>query len=150
VAEVTIKNNRIHVNRIVTALDCGQAVNPNGVKAQIEGGTLFGLSAALKEAITVKDGAIQQQNFDSYDLLRMPDAPHLETYILPSDRPPGGIGEAGVPPVAASVANAVFCCHRQTVEEAAIPAGSRAALQPRKLAVNLRYCFVSRGWVLFS
>jgi isoquinoline 1-oxidoreductase subunit beta len=108
VAEVTVSGAGIRVNRIVTALDCGQAVNPNGVRAQIEGGTLFALSAALKEAITVKDGTIQQQNFNDYELLRLPDAPDLETFLLPSQRPPGGIGEAAVPGVAASVANAVF------------------------------------------
>ena len=108
VAEVTVNDGDIRVNRIVTALDCGQAVNPNGVRAQIEGGTLFALSAALKEAITVKDGTIQQQNFNDYQLLRLPDAPDLEIFLLPSQRPPGGIGEAAVPGVAASVANAIF------------------------------------------
>jgi CO/xanthine dehydrogenase Mo-binding subunit len=78
------------------------------VKAQIEGGILFALSAALKEQITVTGGAIQQQNFNSYALLRITDSPALETYVLSSARPPGGIGEAGGPGIAPSVANAVF------------------------------------------
>jgi isoquinoline 1-oxidoreductase beta subunit len=108
VAEVTVEGSHIRVDRIITALDCGQAINPNGVTAQIEGGTLFALSAALNERITVKDGRIQQQNFDAYQLLRLPDAPHLETYLVSSDRPPGGIGEAAMPGPPASVANAVF------------------------------------------
>lgn len=108
VSEVTVEGNDIRVDRIVTALDCGQAINPNGLKAQIEGGTLQTLSAALKEEITIKDGKVQQQNFDTYKLLRLPEAPVLETYILPSERNPGGIGEAAMPLAPASVANAVF------------------------------------------
>ena len=108
VAEVTVKENAITVDRIVTVLDCGQVVNPNGVRAQIEGGTLFGLSGVLKEEITVKDGAIQQKNFDTYKTLRMPDTPTLETYLIDSGRPPGGIGEAAVPLAGPSVANAIF------------------------------------------
>jgi isoquinoline 1-oxidoreductase beta subunit len=108
VSEVTVSNDDIRVNRVITALDCGQAINLNGVKAQIEGGILFALSAALKEQITVTGGAIQQQNFNSYALLRITDSPALETYVRSSARPPGGIGEAGVPGIAPSVANAVF------------------------------------------
>ena len=108
VSEVTVEGTKIRVDRVVTALDCGQAINPNGIKAQIEGGTIQALSAALYEEITVKDGRVQQQNFDTYQLLRMPAAPSLETYIVSSDRPPGGIGEAAMPLAPASVANAVF------------------------------------------
>ena len=108
VSEVTVEGTNIRVDRVVTALDCGQAINPNGIKAQIEGGTIQALSAALYEEITVKDGRIQQQNFDTYQLLRMPAAPSLETYIVLSARPPGGIGEAAMPLAPASVANAVF------------------------------------------
>jgi hypothetical protein len=77
-------------------------------RAQIEGGILFGLSAVLKERITVKDGAIQQQNFNAYDLLRIPDAPDLETYVIESDRGAGGIGEPPVALVGPSVGHAIF------------------------------------------
>ena len=108
VAEVTIAEGRIQVDRLVTVADCGQVVNMNGLRAQIEGGVLFGLSGALKERITVKDGGIEQTNFNAYDLLRMPDAPDLETYVVESDRPPGGIGEPPVALAGPSVANAVF------------------------------------------
>jgi isoquinoline 1-oxidoreductase beta subunit len=108
VAEVTVNGGVIRVDRIVTALDCGQPINPNGVKAQIEGGTLLGLSAALREEITVADGKIQQENFNSYNVLRMPDVPALETYVVSSNRDPGGIGEAASPLPAPSIANAVF------------------------------------------
>jgi isoquinoline 1-oxidoreductase beta subunit len=108
VSEVTVKNSNIVVNRIVTVVDCGQAINPNGVVSQIEGATIFALSAILKERITVMNGVIQEKNFDTYELLRLPEAPLLETFLVASHNDPAGIGEAGVPLVGASVANAVF------------------------------------------
>jgi isoquinoline 1-oxidoreductase subunit beta len=108
VAEVTAQKDRFHVDRIVTVVDCGQVLNANGVKAQLEGGITFGLSAAMREAITIKDGVIQEQNFNSYELLRMPDTPVFETYLVDSHREPGGIGELGVTLAAPIVANAVF------------------------------------------
>jgi isoquinoline 1-oxidoreductase beta subunit len=80
VAEVTVKDDNLRVDRVITVVDPGTVINMNGIRAQIEGAILMGLSAALKERITVKDGMIQQQNFNGYDLLRMPDAPQLETY----------------------------------------------------------------------
>jgi isoquinoline 1-oxidoreductase subunit beta len=108
VSEVAVKDSKTLVNRIVTAVDCGQAINPNGIVAQIEGGILFALSAVLKEQITVKNGVIQQNNFNAYEILRLPEAPVLETFVINSHLDPGGVGEAGVPLVGASVANAVF------------------------------------------
>lgn len=108
VSEVTVKDSKIVVNRIVTVVDCGQAINPSGVVAQIEGATLFALSAVLKEQVTVKDGVVQQKNFNTYEVLRLPEAPALETILVDNHCDPGGIGEAGVPLVGASVANAVF------------------------------------------
>ena len=108
VAEVTVKDASLHVDRVVTVVDPGLVINSNGIRAQIEGATLMGLSATLKERITVKDGMIQQQNFNDYDLLRMPDAPQLETYLVPGGRPPGGIGEPPLALIGASVANAIF------------------------------------------
>lgn len=108
VAEVTVKDGNLQVDRVVTVVDPGRVINMNGIRAQIEGGTLMGLSAALKERITIKDGLIQQQNFNSYDLLRMPDAPQLETYLVEGGRPPGGIGEPPIALIAPSVGNAIF------------------------------------------
>ncbi len=108
VAEVTTERDSFHVDRIVTVVDCGQILNANGVRAQIEGGVTFGLSAALREAVTIKEGAVQELNFNSYQLLRMPDAPILETYLIEGHREPGGIGELGVTLAAPTVANAVF------------------------------------------
>jgi isoquinoline 1-oxidoreductase beta subunit len=108
VAEVTVKDGNLRVDRVVTAVDPGRVINMNGIRAQIEGAVLMGLSAALKERITVKDGMIQQQNFNSYELLRMPDAPELETYLVEGGRPPGGIGEPPLALIAPSVGNAIF------------------------------------------
>ena len=108
VAEVTAERDSFHVDRIITVVDCGQVLNANGVRSQIEGGITFGLSAAMREAITIKDGAVQEQNFNSYQLLRMPDAPVLDTWLVKSHREPGGLGELGVTLAAPVVANAVF------------------------------------------
>ena len=108
VAEVTVKDGSLHVDRVVTVVDPGRVINVNGIRAQIEGAILMGLSAALKERVTVKDGMIQQQNFNGYDLLRMPDTPELETYLVEGGRPPGGIGEPPLALIAPSVGNAIF------------------------------------------
>lgn len=106
---MTVEGMHIRVDRIVTAMDCGQAINPNGVKAQIERGTLQSLSAALKEEIKIIGSKIQQQNFDTYQLLRIPDAPPvLETYMVPNNRGPRRAGEAAMALPPASVLNAVF------------------------------------------
>jgi isoquinoline 1-oxidoreductase subunit beta len=108
VTEITVKDSDLHVDRVVTVVDPGRVINMNGIRAQIEGGVLMGLSAALKERITVKNGMIQQQNFNSYDLLRMPDAPQLETYLVEGGRPPGGIGEPPLALIGPSLGNAIF------------------------------------------
>jgi isoquinoline 1-oxidoreductase beta subunit len=108
VAEVTVEQGNIHVDRLVTMVDCGQVINPNGARAQLEGGALYSLSAILKEAITIENGAVQQQNFNAYDVLRFPDAPKLETWFIESDEDPHGLGEAAVGLTAPAVANAIF------------------------------------------
>jgi isoquinoline 1-oxidoreductase beta subunit len=108
VAEVTVKDGNIRIDRVVTVVDPGTVINMNGIRAQIEGAILMGLSATLKERITVKEGMIQQRNFNSYDLLRIPDAPQLETYLVEGGRPPGGIGEPPLALIGPSVGNAIF------------------------------------------
>ena len=108
VAEVSVANNQIRVHRVVCAIDCGTAVNPAGVAAQMEGAIVFGLSAALHDAITLREGKVQQSNFHDYPPLRMHEAPHVEVHIVPSTERPSGVGEPGVPPIAPAVANAVF------------------------------------------
>jgi isoquinoline 1-oxidoreductase subunit beta len=109
VAEVEVDSaGNVRVKRIVCAVDCGRVVNPDNVKAQMEGGIAFGLTATLKAEATVKNGRIQQSNFNDYPLLRMDEMPVIEVYIVESDQEPTGIGEMGVPPVAPAIANAVF------------------------------------------
>jgi isoquinoline 1-oxidoreductase beta subunit len=108
VAEVTVDHDNIRVDRLVMAVDCGQVINPNGARSQLEGGMLFTLSAVLKEEITIRDGAAEQQNFDDYSVLRMPGTPALETYFVESHDDPHGLGEAAVWLTGPAIANAVF------------------------------------------
>ena len=108
VAEVTVERDNIRVDRLITVVDCGQVVNPNGARSQLEGGMLFTLSSILKEAITIRDGGAEQQNFDDYSVLRMPEAPALETYFVESHADPHGLGEAAVGLTGPAVANAIF------------------------------------------
>jgi isoquinoline 1-oxidoreductase beta subunit len=108
VAEVTVKKDgSVKVDRIVCAVDCGTAINPDNIRSQVEGAVGFALSAALQGEITLKEGRVEQGNFDGYPLLRIGDMPVVEVHIVPSTAAPSGIGEPGVPPVAPAVANAI-------------------------------------------
>ncbi len=109
VAEVSLSATReIRVHRVICAVDCGIAINPDGIAQQMESGVVYGLTAALYGEITIERGQVQQRNFDGYRALRMRECPVVETFIVPSNEPPGGIGEVGLPPIAPAVANAVF------------------------------------------
>jgi isoquinoline 1-oxidoreductase subunit beta len=108
VVEISIKNAKIIVKKVVCAVDCGLAVNPDIVKAQIEGGIVFGMTAALKKSIQINNGRVKQSNFHNYPLLELSEMPEIEVHIIPSTEPPGGIGEVSVPPIAPAIANAVF------------------------------------------
>ena len=109
VAEVSVeKDGTVRVHRVVAAVDCGRTVNPDTVKGQLEGGIIFGLTAALKTEITLEKGRVQQRNFNDYPMVRMFESPAIEVYIVPSTEHPTGVGEPGVPPVAPAVANAIF------------------------------------------
>jgi isoquinoline 1-oxidoreductase beta subunit len=108
VAEVSVVDKQIIVHRVVCAVDCGIAVNPAIISQQVESSVVFGLSAALSGEITIKDGKVEQTNFHQYEVLRMNQAPKVETVIMLSAEPPEGMGEPAVPPVAPAVANAVF------------------------------------------
>jgi isoquinoline 1-oxidoreductase beta subunit len=109
VVEVTVdEKGGIRVDRVVCAVDCGTAINPDIIKAQMEGGIGFGAGAALYGAITLKDGHVEQSNFNDYRVLRMNEMPKVEVYIVPSSEPPTGVGEPGVAPVGPAIANAVF------------------------------------------
>jgi isoquinoline 1-oxidoreductase beta subunit len=108
VAEVTLgQDRRITLDRVVCAVDCGIAVNPDIVRAQMEGGIGFGLGAALHDAITLKDGEVEQSNFHDYGSLRINEMPKVEVHIVPSTAAPTGVGEPGVPVIAPALANAV-------------------------------------------
>ena len=108
VAEVTVERGNIQVDRLVTAVDCGQVINPNGARSQLEGGMIFTLSSVLKEAISIRNGAVEQQNFDDYSVLRFSEAPKLETWFIESHADPHGLGEAAVAITGPAVANAIF------------------------------------------
>ena len=109
VAEVSVdKDGKVTVDRIVCAVDCGTAINPDVVAAQMEGGIGFGLGAALYGAVTLKDGRVEQNNFDGYRVLRISEMPKVEVHIVPSGEAPTGVGEPGVAPVGPAVANAIF------------------------------------------
>jgi isoquinoline 1-oxidoreductase subunit beta len=108
-AEVSVNEDKeIRVEKVWAAIDCGLAVNPLSVEAQVQGAIAYGLSAALHSAITLKDGRVQQGNFDDYLVLRLPEMPQVQVKIIPSDARMGGVGEPGTPPIAPAVANAVF------------------------------------------
>jgi isoquinoline 1-oxidoreductase subunit beta len=113
VAEVSVQDGKIRVHRVVAAIDCGRAINPETIRAQIESGIVFGLSAALYDRITLKDGRVEQSNFHDYPVLRINEMPEVEVHIVPSTEPPSGIGEPGTPLMAAAVANAVFALNGQ-------------------------------------
>jgi len=109
VAEVSIdKDGTPRVHRVVAAVDCGLPVNPDGVAAQVEGAIVYGLTAALQGAITIKGGAVEQSNFNDYPLLSIDRMPAIDVHIVPSRALPLGIGEPGTPPIAPAVANAIF------------------------------------------
>jgi isoquinoline 1-oxidoreductase subunit beta len=108
VAEVTVTGDTIKVDRVVCAVDCGIAVNPDVIRAQMQSGIGYGLAAALHGKITFTDGRVDQTNFHQYTVLRINEMPReIEIHIVPSTNPPSGVGEPGVPPIAPAVANAV-------------------------------------------
>jgi isoquinoline 1-oxidoreductase beta subunit len=123
VAEVSVTpEGKVRVHRVVCAVDCGTVINPDTVAAQMEGGIVFGLTAALKADITVEDGRVQQSNFHDYPLLRIDEMPVVEVHIAPSDAQPSGIGEMGVPPIAPAIANAIFAATGRRVRHLPIRA----------------------------
>jgi isoquinoline 1-oxidoreductase subunit beta len=122
VAEVSIAaDGAFKVDRIVCAVDCGTVVNPDIVRAQMEGGIAMGLSAALHEQVTFQRGRVQQTNFADYPILRINEMPKIEVHILPSDGRPLGVGESGVPPLAPALANAIFAATGQRIRRLPLP-----------------------------
>jgi isoquinoline 1-oxidoreductase beta subunit len=122
VAEVSVSGaGEVRIHRVVCAIDCGMIVNPDTIKAQMESGIVFGLSAALHGKISFKDGKVEQSNFHDYPILRLNEMPVVEVYLVPSKEKPGGVGEPGVPPIAPAVCNAIFAATGKRIRRLPIP-----------------------------
>jgi isoquinoline 1-oxidoreductase beta subunit len=128
VAEISLdrKAGTVRVHKVVAAVDCGRYVNPETIRAQIEGGIVYGLSAALKGEITIANGRVEQSNFNDYDLLRIEETPQIEVHVVESKDGPGGIGEPGTPPIAPAVCNAIFSATGKPVRRLPIRAADLA------------------------
>jgi len=122
VAEVTVRNDQVKVDKITCAVDCGLVINPQGAANQVEGGIIDGLSAALYGKITVKDGIVQESNFHDYRLCRMNDVPKIDVHFIDSDDSPRGLGEGPLPPLAPAVANAIYAATGKRMRELPIRA----------------------------
>jgi isoquinoline 1-oxidoreductase beta subunit len=121
VAEVEVaKDGSVRVRRVVSAIDCGTVVNPDTVRAQIQSAVMFGVTAALYGEITLKEGRVEQTNFDTYQILRMNEAPTVEVHIVQSSESPGGIGEAGTSAIMPAVANAIFAATGKRLRKLAV------------------------------
>jgi isoquinoline 1-oxidoreductase beta subunit len=109
VAEVEVsKDGTVRVHRVTCAMDCGTVVNPNTAQAQLQSGIMFGTTAALYGEITLKNGRVEQTNFDTYQILRINEAPAVDVHLVKSSEPPGGMGETGTSAVVPAIANAIF------------------------------------------
>jgi isoquinoline 1-oxidoreductase subunit beta len=129
VAEVEVsKDGAVRVRRVVCAVDCGTVVNPDTVRAQIQSAIVFGITAALHGEITLKDGRVQQTNFDTYHMLRMNEAPAIEVHIVQNSEPPGGMGECGTSAIVPAVVNAIFAATGKRLRK--MPVDSTALKQP--------------------
>jgi isoquinoline 1-oxidoreductase beta subunit len=129
VAEVEVANNgTVPVRRVVCAVDCGTVINPDTVQAQIQDAIIFGITAALHGEITLKEGRVEQTNFDSYRMLRMNEAPIIAVHIVQSSEPPGGMGEPGTSAIVSPVANAIFAATGKRLRK--LPVDRAALRQP--------------------
>jgi isoquinoline 1-oxidoreductase subunit beta len=115
VVEVSVKDQIVTLHRVITVIDCGVAIHPDNIKAQLEGGMVFGLTAALRGEITLDNGAVTQSNFNDYPMLSLAEMPKVESYIVPSTAPPGGVGEPGTGPIAPALGNAIYAATGQRV-----------------------------------
>ncbi|MCK1621089.1 xanthine dehydrogenase family protein molybdopterin-binding subunit [Bradyrhizobium sp. 159] len=135
VAEVEVaKNGTVRVKRVVCAVDCGTVVNPNTVQAQIQSAIVFGTTAALYGEITLRNGRVEQSNFDNYQMLRMDQAPAVEVHLVGSKEPPGGMGEAGTSAVVPAIANAIFAATGKRLRRMPIDASALAETSPMEVA----------------
>jgi isoquinoline 1-oxidoreductase beta subunit len=129
VAEVEVsKEGNVRVHRVVCAMDCGTVINPNTVQAQLQSGVIFGTTAALYGEITLKNGRVEQTNFDTYQMLRMNEAPAIDVHIVKSAEPPGGMGETGTSLIVPAIANAIFAATGKRLRK--MPVDSNVLRQP--------------------
>jgi isoquinoline 1-oxidoreductase beta subunit len=129
VAELEVsQDGGVRVRRVVCAVDCGVAINPDTIKAQIQGAVMFGITAALHGQITLKNGRVEQTNFDTYEMLRIDEAPPVEVYIIPSTEAPGGMGEPGTSAIVPAIANAIFAATGKRLRK--MPIDSNVLKQP--------------------
>jgi isoquinoline 1-oxidoreductase beta subunit len=129
VAEVEVlKTGAVRVRRVVCAVDCGTVINPDTVQAQIQSGIIFGATAALYGEITLINGRVEQSNFDSYQIIRMDEAPAIEVYIVKSSEPPGGMGETGTSAIVPAIANAIFAATGRRLRK--MPVDTNVLKQP--------------------
>jgi CO/xanthine dehydrogenase Mo-binding subunit len=115
VVDVTVKGREVTIHKVTTAVDCGVAVHPDNIRAQLEGGMVYGLAAVLRGEITLENGAVKQSNFTDYPMLLMAEMPVVESHIVPSSASPGGIGEPGTGPIAPALANAIYAATGERV-----------------------------------
>jgi CO/xanthine dehydrogenase Mo-binding subunit len=127
VAEVSVESGAVRVHRVVCAVDCGRVIHPDIVKSQMESGIVFGLSAALKQRISILQGRVEQSNFHDYPMLRMLEMPELEVIVVASEAEPSGVGEPGVPPIAPAVANAIAAATGKRIRRLPLEPELRAA-----------------------
>jgi isoquinoline 1-oxidoreductase subunit beta len=129
VAEVEVsKDGSVRVRRVICAVDCGTVVNPDTVTAQIQSGIIFGVTAALYGEITLKDGHVEQTNFDTYQILRMNEAPAVDVHIVQSPEPPGGMGETGTSAIPPAITNAIFAATGKRLRK--LPVDTATLKQP--------------------
>ena len=126
VAEVAVEGGAVRVERVVCAFDCGQTVNPDTIHAQLQGGVIFGLSAVLGGEVTFTNGRVQQSNFNDYPVLRLGEAPRIESHLVESHESPGGVGETGTACIQAAVCNAVYAATGTRVRTLPVSRGLKA------------------------
>lgn len=123
VVDVAVDQGEVSVKRVVCAVDCGMVVNPNTIEAQVQGGIIFGITAALYSQITIKDGRVEQNNFTDYRMLRIDQTPPIEVHIVKSSEAPGGIGEPGTAALAPALTNAIYAATGKRLRQ--LPVGSQ-------------------------
>src|SRR3989442_4750610 len=126
VVEASVKDGAVTVHRIVYAVDCGRPINPEGVRAQVESAAIYGLSAALHDAITIKRSRVEQSNFNDYQMPRINETPKTEVHVVMSKEEPTGIGEPGLPVVAPAMCNAIFAATGKRIHRLPIRTGDLA------------------------